>query len=244
MKKVFLFVVFALGCATLSSAQDNWGERNSSLGKVLEKLVNIVDSLSGIVADKDADKDAGIFVGTSYSNGSISVVKELRPRDSSIECEEECSKETTRKSFGIKPSIGFRIGWQFEDYVGQVALASHQWQTEIGEVQNHMLIYYFIYNGFFAGVGLGLVRFDSTAAGSDGYPSSSAVVGGLELGYQVALGDLQFSIGGYLHTSLSPHSEETEESIYLCNDGCEHHEAMVESSVDFLGFFLNLEIAF
>ena len=138
-----------------------------------------------------ADKDAGIFVGS----GTINVKVEEKPTDSSVECI-NCLK--TEKSPSINSSGGFRLGWQSDGH--QVALASYQWLTEIGEVQNQMLIYdYVFYSGFFAGAGFGAGKFDSTEKASGEYPSGSGTIFGFELGYQRALGNfLQLSIG-YLY---------------------------------------------
>ena len=168
MKEIFLFVAFIFGSISLSFAQDNWGEQGGSAGS----------SISG------ADKDAGIFVGISYPLGTINVKVEEKPTDSSVECI-NCLK--TEKSPSINSSGGFRLGWQSDGH--QVALASYQWLTEIGEVQNQMLIYdYVFYSGFFAGAGFGAGKFDSTEKASGEYPSGSGTIFGFELGYQRAVG--------------------------------------------------------
>ena len=224
MKEIFLFVAFIFGSIALSFAQDNWGEQGNSAGS----------SISG------ADKDAGIFVGISYPLGTISVKVEEKPTDSSVECINCLKKE---KSTLINSSVGFRFGWQSDGH--QVALASYQWLTEIGEVQNQMLIYDYVFDsGFFAGAGFGAGKFDSTEKASGEYPSGSGTTFGFELGYQRALGNfLQLSIG-YLYTNFSYQLEKT--SLPLCdtNNNCGNYDAEVRQSVSFSGIALNLEIAF
>ncbi len=230
MKKIFLFIAFIFGSISLSFAQDNWGEQGGSSGS----------SISG------TDKDTGIFVGISYPIGTISVKVEEKPTDSSIECV-NCLK--TERSPAVNSSTGFRIGWQSDGH--QVALASYQWQTGEGEVQNQMLIYDYIFgSGFFAGAGFGAGKFDSgkfdsTTTNSNNSKSGSGTIIGFELGYQRALGNfLQFSIG-YLYTNFDYQLEKT--SLHLCNrssSSCEDYDAEVRQSVSFAGFALNLEIVF
>ena len=194
MKEIFIFVAFIFGSVSLSFAQDNWGEQGGSSSS----------SISG------ADKDAGIFVGISYPIGTISVKLEEKPTDSSIECA-NCSK--TERTSAVNSSTGFRIGWQSDGH--QIALTSYQWLTEIGEVQNQMLIYDYVFDsGFFAGAGFGAGRLDSLASNSSNYDSGSGTVFGFELGYQRALSNfLQFSIG-YFYANFSYQLEKT--SLYLC----------------------------
>ena len=224
MKEIFIFIAFIFGNISLIFAQDNWGEQGGYSGS----------SISG------ADKDAGIFVGISYPIGTINVKVEEKPTDSSIECT-NCSK--TEKSPAVNSSKGFRFGWQSDRH--QVALASYQWQTEEGEVQNQMLIYDYVFgSGFFAGAGFGAGKFDSgkfdsTTTNSNNSKSGSGTVFGFELGYQSTLGDLlQFSIG-YLYTNFSYQLEKT--SLYLCNsNGCGNYDAEVRQSVSFAGLALKI----
>ena len=180
------------------------------------------------------------------SINSRSTKNKEKPTDSvSIECV-NCLK--TERSPAVNSSTGFRIGWQSDGH--QVALASYQWQTGEGEVQNQMLIYDYIFgSGFFAGAGFGAGKFDSgkfdsTTTNSNNSKSGSGTIIGFELGYQRALGNfLQFSIG-YLYTNFDYQLEKT--SLRLCdtNNNCENYDAEIRQSVSFAGLALNLEIVF